>query len=256
MEKLQINKDCLYFNGYKPCSYHKKENVHCKECKHYKKTKSRILVLKRGAAGEVIRNTPLLRKIRSEYENCKITWVTDYPELLPINYVDCILQYTWENINIVLSEEFDLLLSLDKEQETCAIANKIESKKKKGFLLDKYGKIIPADSDADHKWETGIFDNLMLENKKHYVEEIFEICGWDWNGERYIIGEYEKLNINFKTSKKVIGLNTGAGSLWPTRIWPTDCWEKLIELLKEKYNIILLGGPDEHKKNSYLKEKF
>ena len=252
MGKLQINTDCLYFNGYKPCSYHKKENVHCNACDYYKPIKFRVLILKIGAAGEVLRNTTILRKIKNEMLDAEITWITEYPDFVPSNYVDRIFEYNWKNINMILSEEFDLLLSLDKEHDICAIANSISARKKKGFLLNKYGKIIPADNDSERKWLTGIFDDLMLKNKKHYVEEIFEICGWNWNGERYIIGEYEKLNINFKTSKKVIGLNTGAGSLWPTRIWPIKHWESLIKSLTSKYTVIVLGGPDEKEKNEYL----
>ena len=68
----KINDDCFYFNGYVPCIPHKERGVHCESCLEYKKIDKKILILKLGAAGEVLRCTPLLRKIKEEYPNSRI----------------------------------------------------------------------------------------------------------------------------------------------------------------------------------------
>jgi len=252
----KVKTDCLYFNGYKPCYHHKLTGAICDNCEEYNQIKNRILILKLGAAGEVIRNTPILYKLRELYPHSEITWITHFPDLVPSRFVNRIMQYTWENIQIIREEEYDLLLSLDKEHHVCALANKIKSKTKKGFLLNTQGKIMPADKQSEGKWLTGIFDDIMRANIKHYVEEIFEVCGWQWSGEKYIIEDYIKPDLSFKKKGILIGLNTGAGSTWLTRVWPENLWLELIYLLrKQDIDILLLGGPSEHEKNKRLSEE-
>jgi heptosyltransferase-2 len=57
-------------------------------------------------------------------------------------------------------------------------------------------------------------------------------------------------------NKPIIGLNTGAGSRWPTRLWPEENWKQLIVALKNAgYAPLLLGGNDEHERNSALKQE-
>jgi heptosyltransferase-2 len=249
--------DCVFFDGYKPCSSHKLRGSICENCNDYKPVNYRVLILKKGAAGEVIRNTPILRKLRALHVNdsIEISWLTDYPDFVPKSFVNRVLKYDWENVQMLLEEEFDLLLNLDKEHHVCALANRIKAKEKKGFLLDKKGKIISANRDAERKWLTGVFDDLMKDNKKHYVEEIFEICGWKWAGEKYILEDYiiPPLSFNKDSNKPLVGLNTGAGSMWPTRIWPENLWAGLIsKLIERNYQVLLLGGPEEHDKNMRL----
>lgn len=249
-----IHTNCIFFDGYKPCKPHKMTGVICGTCKERKPANFRVLIIKLGAAGEVIRNTPLLHKIKALHPDAEITWLTDFPDFIPRSYVNRVINYDWKSVQALLAERFDLLLSLDKEHHACALANRIEAGKKKGFLLDKNGKIVPADRDAERKWLTGVFDDLMKANTKHYVEEIFEICGWQWSGEKYILEDYVVPALSFqKGFKPLIGLNTGAGSIWPTRIWPEKSWLDLIAKLQEReYQVLLLGGPDEHEKNLRL----
>ena len=95
----------------------------------------------------------------------------------------------------------------------------------------------------------------MLENTKHYVEEVFEVCGYEWTGEEYILPDYVK-NKLLNTKKIVVGINTGAGQLWRTRIPHTQKLEEIISAIHNDFEIVLLGGPDEHQRNLLLKEKY
>ena len=83
-----IKTDCIYFKGDLPCAPHKKSGVHCPDCPSYQAIETRILIIKLGAIGDVIRTTPLLRKIRKEYPNCKITWLTQTPSILPAEVIN------------------------------------------------------------------------------------------------------------------------------------------------------------------------
>ena len=99
-----------------------------------------------------------------------------------------ILPFSLESVIFLLHEEFDIIYSLDKDIEAASLANTIKAKVKKGFSIAD-GAIVPFDQDAEHKWLTGILDDKMKANTRHYVEEMFEICGFQWSGEEYILPE-------------------------------------------------------------------
>lgn len=240
--------DCLYFNGYMPCNFHKKHGVHCKECKFYKKSGKNILIIKLQAAGEVIRNTPLLRKLNKVYPTARIFWLTKYPELVPIEHVYKVLDWDKDAVPFLLDQEFDILFNLDKDLEACSLANLICSKSKKGFTQNN-GVIMPFDKDARHKWLTGVFDDLMKANKKNYIEEIFEVCGFKWSGEKYILPAYEIPDVEISKNRKIIGINTSVGKKWPIRKFSNKKLLSVIRKIQNKYQVVLLGGPDEHSLN-------
>jgi len=268
----EIKTDCLFFSGYKPCKFHKQSLIHCSDCSHYQKFSKKILIIKLQAAGEVIRNTPLLHKIHQVFPHSKIYWLTKYPELLP-KYLELLLEgsvtgtdkalsstfkilpFSLESITFLLQEEFDIIYSLDKDVEAASLANTIKAKVKKGFSIVD-GAIVPFDQDAEHKWLTGILDDKMKANTRHYVEEMFEICGFQWSGEEYILPEPAAFDLPIPDDAWItIGLNTGAGAVWPTRVWSYERWVELINLLKKDFTILLLGGPDEDEKNKSLAQK-
>ena len=124
-----------------------------------------------------------------------------------------------------------------------------------GYTLLK-NKPYPSNENAVHKYFTGIFDENGIDNQKSYLEEIFEICNYEYNKEPYILPLFPKSGIIIERKLSVIGLNTGCGSRWTSRNWPTHYWLKLIELLKnDNYEVLLLGGEDEYNKNKELGEK-
>lgn len=250
-----IKTDCTHFGGYKPCSPHKREGVHCDECSHYEKIDKKILILKLGAAGEILRNTPLLRKIKEEYPMSRIFWLTEYPELLPKDDIFRSYDFSERELELIKDVEFDVLYSLDKHEEVGALANRINAKVKKGFS-QKDGVIVPFDKDAKHKWITGIYDDVMKKNKKHYIEEIFEICGFKFNGEKYILPDYKVPEVEINKDKKVIALNTGASQIWKPRIYSEENWVNLGKgLLEKDYEVMVVGGNQEHEKNKEISKK-
>ena len=254
INKEKINSNCIFFNGYKPCKFHKQEGVHCLNCVHYHQVNKNILIIKLGAAGEIIRTTPIIHKINEKFPNSKIFWLTKTTELIPKKENIKVLDYSLESLTFLRNMEFDIIFSLDKDLDACSLANEIKADIKKGFSQKK-GVILPFDQDCTHKWKTGIFDDLMKKNKKHYVEEIFEICGFKWMGEEYIPPEYSIPEIKLNKNKKIIGVQTGTGQIWNTRTFSKDKMISLIKLLTKKYEVVLLGGPDEEKLNNEISKK-
>jgi heptosyltransferase-2 len=224
-----------------------------KVCPHYDPTNKNILIIKLGAIGDVIRTTPLLHKLKATHPSAKIWWLTLTPEILP-SIVDEPLGFSLKNIVSLRSLHFDLLYNLDKDREACALAEQISATTKKGFRL-KDGLISPIDAAAETKYLTGVFDDLSQANTRSYPQEIFEICGFSFGGERYILDRPEKPTTAWKVNKRkrVVGLNTGCGGRWTSRLWDDKNWISLARTLKKKgYEVVLLGGEQEHLKNKKL----
>jgi len=254
-----IKYNCRYFKGDIPCKPHKDFGVHCidvkgKTCKYYERTDRKILIIKLGAIGDVIRTTTLLPKIKKVYPKAEIWWLTLSPEVLP-KLVDVILPFTPQSIVTLEAVNFDVIYNLDKDKEACGLTSKLKSRVKKGFTL-KNGKCVPINSDAEHKYMTGIFDDVSKANRKSYQEEIFEICGFKFSGEEYVMPEVKSCSWKLPKERKIVGLNTGCGGRWTSRLWPDEYWIRLAkELKKSGYVPLLLGGEQEHNKNIKLAKK-
>ncbi len=249
----EFKTDCRYFLGDRPCNFHKETGIVCNECNTYEKLSKRILIIKLGALGDVIRTTPLLHKLKELYPACEITWITNYPEILP-KLVDVPLKFNVMNMAKLQADKFDIVYSLDKDNEACALCNLAKADEKRGFKLVN-GKSYPIDEKAIHKYRTGLRDDLNRQNTKSYVEEAFEMAGLDYSKEKYMIDKPKKLVHNEldRMKRPIIGLNTGCSPRWSTRIWPIEHWIELANMVKEAgYTPLLLGGPKEDKKNKYI----
>lgn len=257
-----VNTDCRLYKGDIPCKPHKDYGVHCNDCTYYKKISENILIIKLGAIGDVIRTTPILRRLRKEYPNTYITWLTYSPSVLSKDWVDNILEVNVESLELIKQTEFDWVINLDKDSLPISLTKLVKSKRKSGFTIDEFGHAKPISSEAEkHKWITGLFDDLSKQNRKHYVQEIFDICGYEFADEEYILDINSSIiSWQIDKSKKVVGLNTGCGGRWTSRLWPKEHWINLSnQLVKNNYEVILLGGEQEHEinlsiaKNSALK---
>lgn len=251
-QPVVFHSDCKYFRGDIPCKPHKQYGVHCDDCSYYTPRNRTILIIKLGAIGDVIRTTPLLHRIEREYPSAAVWWVTRSPEMVPPT-VDKVLPFTLESMLLLQAMEFDIVYSLDKDPEACALASLVRAQRTYGFVL-RNGKPAAVDAAADHKFLTGLFDDVNQANTKSYPEEIFEICGWTFEGEEYILNmSVDKQWSIPSDGKPIVGLNTGCGGRWTSRLWAEERWMGLIERLqREGYFPMLLGGEQEHAKNTRL----
>jgi heptosyltransferase-2 len=249
---MLIHTDCRKYRGDIPCRPHKTEGVHCDGCPYYDPTAEKILIIKLGAIGDVIRTTPLLRKWKEVNPKSVVHWLTRTPDVVPESFVDRVFQYRPEDIETIKATPYDLLFNLDKDHEACALANAVQAKEKKGFVL-KDGHCWPVDEPARQKWITGLFDDENRKNRKSYPQELFEICGFEFNGEEYVIESVPEMSWNLPDKKPVVGLNTGCGARWKTRLWPEAYWTDLAKsLVGAGYTVVFLGGEQEHEKNQRL----
>jgi ADP-heptose:LPS heptosyltransferase len=255
---MTVHQNCIHFRGDVPCKPHKKSGFHCDSCPEFQPVSEVILIIKLGAIGDVIRTTPLLRVLREKHPAAYIYWFTYTPEIVPAQYVQRSLNVTPENIELLKNIQFDWLINLDKDPIAISLASSVKAKKKSGFTIDRFGHAVPIGTPAEeHKWLTGLFDDLNQSNTKHYVEEVFDIAGYKFNGEEYIIDLIPTdTQFSIDKSKKVVGLNTGCGGRWVSRLWPTEYWIKLAKDLQNVgYEVVLLGGKQEDEKNVFIQKE-
>ncbi len=258
MQISDLKFDCRHFRGEIPCAPNKLRDKVCVDCDEYEQVRTRILIIKLGAAGDVIRTTPLLARFRKEYPGAHITWLTHTPEILPKSQIDKIYKFDFKAIYALTHLKFDVVVNLDKDVEACALLSDIPAARKFGFGWQD-GHIVPVNALAEHKLLTGAFDNLSRLNRKNYLQEIFEICGFEFQQEPYVLevdpqyaSMWSKLHERVG-ERKIIGLNTGCGERWLTRLWPEEYWISLIRQLQAKnYFPLLLGGPAEDAQNLRL----
>ena len=243
-----VHTDCRHYRGDVPCKPHKMDGVHCEGCPAFDQTRGKILILKLGAIGDVIRTTPLLRRLKESFPRAQIHWLTRTPEVVPA-LVDRVFQFRPEDIETIRATPYDRVYSLDKDREACALAGAVAAKVKKGFIL-KNGNCWPLDRPARRKWITGLFDDENRENTKSYPQEVFEICGFEFRGEEYLLDAPPGREWEIPKGTRVIGLNTGCGARWKTRLWPDAHWIELANrLLRTGRQVLFLGGAQEHEKN-------
>lgn len=261
MDIKGLKYDCIYFKGEMPCVPNKLRDKVCFDCNEYTPIEKKILIIKLGAIGDVIRTTPLLIKLRSLYPNSRITWITNSPDILPKGIINEIRKLDTSAYLAVKNIHYDIAINLDKDKEACSLIKECSADSKFGYSWSDDGHITGLSQAADNKILTGLFDNYSKQNTKSYQQEIFEICGFDFNNEPNLLDVNKVYSEKWNSIKslaggrKIIGLNTGCGFRWPTRLWETENWKQLIGLLSsENYFPMVLGGVDEDLTNKMYAE--
>lgn len=262
-----LKRDCKHFPGDRPCSFHKLEGIKCDDCSHYEPVNFKILIIKLDAVGDVLRTTCILPGLKEKYPDAYITCLTrsNAKEIFYNNqFVDRVLELEKNETNyFLITEEFDLILNLDTSPVSSAICSAVKGKEKLGYALDEKGKVYPINPEAEEWFIMGAFDDVKKKNKRTYQSIILEIARIKTTNFPIIINlsnkekEFAEKFLEAKKidrSKKIIGLNTGAGPRWKFKSWTLDGFENLIRMILEKtdFYIFLYGGPFEKERNEYL----
>ena len=247
--------NCLHFKGHIPCTPNKEHGYHCDGCPSFAEIEKKILIIKLGAIGDVIRTTPLVTRYKQLYPYAKFTWITLSPAILPQKEIHEILPLTVETVLYVENTKWDIAINLDKEKEASALLSKVQATQKYGFTLQD-GATVPVNDLANHKYYTGLFDDVSQANTKNYCTEIFEICDLEYQGEKYLLDNHADKGYlwpGIDKTKTVIGLNTGCGPRWTTRLWSIENWANLArKLIASGCQVVLLGGEQEDERNKQI----
>jgi len=265
--KMKFNRDCNSFPGVYACEIMKTEGYEdCSNCMFYEPIEKKILIIQLGAMGDVVRSTSILSAIKEKYgRNIKITWLTSQEckfFLENSQHVDEILTFGSESYTRLQQEHFDVLFNLEISPPATLLANLINAKEKFGYFFDKDGHPSAFNKGAETYLHTAFSDYLNRITKKSYQELIFKALDLEYKKQDYsfkpkINKEYAQtfLKINhLKKEDKILGINIGSASRFPSKTWHLDKVKELISKIKEDYKIILLGGPNELDKQEELEK--
>jgi lipopolysaccharide heptosyltransferase II len=206
----------------------------------------KILIIKTGAAGDVVRTTVLLNALHG-----KITWLVDekYIDILPRDHPTLEKIISAKNAEKLLAEEFDLIISLEEDLQCARLATKIISKKITGVYVADNNLKYTADSagwfDMSLISSKGfeIANKIKSENTSSFQHLLFDMIGLSFRGEPYCIYNDE----NILVEEKLVGIEKRAGNRWPNKSW--NGYDQLAEnLSKQGFTIKILS------QRNYIKE--
>lgn len=257
-----VYSDCRHYEGDRPCQPHKECGVVCEGCPHYDPIKSRILIIKLGAAGDVLRTTSLLDSIKELYPHSHITWICGRRSFSLIRYIDLIdrpLSLTEETLTIIDHEWFDLCINFDLAPEATGLAARIQATVRKGFSRTKDGRVIALNPEAEDWLEMSLWDDIKKANTLTYQSHMRRILGAsDINHPikvtllphmiekaKTFANEY-----NLYETRPIIGFNVGAGDRWQHKKWTVEGFVRLGEQIHQSIEgrIVILYGPADYRR--------
>ncbi len=217
----------------------------------------KILIIKLGAMGDVLRTIPIVRAIKESNKESMIVWVTkpESKEILEnLPFIEKISTPPGE-----LSEKFDKLYNFDTDEVATSLASSVNAKEKRGFYSDS-GFVQAFNLGAEYYLNTIFDDALKKTNKKTYQEMMFEVAETPYSKHPFKISlsdKYKEYAENFikKHNIKIenlIGIHTGSSSRWPSKAWSENKVIEFIEKIHKKHAVLIFGGPNEIERNKRI----
>ena len=252
-----LHLDCRHYLGDRPCRFHRL----CEGCPHYAPMGPRVLIIKLGALGDVLRTSCLLGALRARSEPPYVTLVTS-PAARPLVErmpgVDRALSFDPTTHLILENEQFDTVISLDKDPAPCALAMRIHTGHRLGIGLSRHGTVQPLNEECDDYFRLGLDNEEKFHrNQKTYQQLIYEALGWHHQGQGYTFelnaedqdeAQRRLDRLGVTGDEPIIGLLPGAGSVFAHKAWREDGYVELVERLsqvRQKVRYLLLGGPED-----------
>ena len=257
MANLTWKRDCKSFNSLYACDVLRAENYSdCSPCKFYEPYKKKILIIKLGAMGDVLRTTPIIQALRKKYSNeSHITWLVkeESLQLVKSQPVDRVLAYSFHNLMRIRYEKFDVLINLDIDPQATVASNLVQAKKRYGYYFHESGHPMNCNKSAEFYLNRIYSNQVNKANRKTYQEMMFDIAELPYKKEQYSLtsNQHEYAENFMRThgltrKDKIIGINIGSAGRWPSKAWHSDnVVEFAARIHKAGYKILLLGGPDE-----------
>jgi ADP-heptose:LPS heptosyltransferase len=261
-----IKRDCRSYRASMPCAPHKHDGRTCGECTDYDPIRTRLLIVKLGAIGDVLRTTCLLPALRSRWQAAHITWITE-PAAAPVlaghPLIDRILSPA-AAVPVLLVERFDAVYGLEADPPSAALAALARADTRAGFSCDDRGRVAPVNESAVAWWLMGLDDRRKRENRRTYQDLMLELCGVDGPAAPPSFSvppvsraraEAFRRERGLDLFRAVLGLNTGAGSRWAQKKWTPQAYARFMDRCRARHPdvaVVLLGGPDEVELNARL----
>jgi len=179
-----------------------------------------VLIVKLGATGDVVRTTPLLRRLKG-----KVTWVTSAKNrtllegLCGSNAELHVL--AWEERSQIAGASFDLAINLEDDLETAALLKSVRYDRLFGAYANGTGEMKYTE-DARRWFDLSLIsvhgrqqaDALKFQNRHNYQELIFQGLGLGFQGEQYLLPPTKESPL-----RGDVAIAPEAGAVWPMKKW-------------------------------------
>lgn len=231
----------------------------------------KILIVKLGAMGDVLRTTPLLQAYRRAYPSCQIDWVVEKPNAVVLENnpnIDRLMMWGEESLQYIREEHYDLAINLDKEPEALDSIEAANADVKKGFGWDGARKRETYLNDASrYAVQLGVDDDLKFRtNQKTYQQISYEQVELPYEFDDYQLylteadqeyADKHLRDLGFDFNNQVLyGINTGSGHRFAGKRLPEESVAELSAMFHRQtgQRVLLLGGPDEHERNQRIEK--
>ena len=176
-----------------------------------------VLIIKLGATGDVVRTTPLLRRLDGP-----VSWITAENNLALLQGIDrevrCV---SWENRRRVANTAYDLVINLEDDRQTSAFLKELKFKQLFGAYLNEDDQLTYT-SDSRDWFDLSLIstygreeaDRLKLLNRRTYQELIFDGLGLGFSGETYYLPPPRPTGLQGD-----VAISATAGAVWPMKKW-------------------------------------
>lgn len=191
---------------------------------------SKTLIIKTGAAGDVVRTSCLLNYLDGE-----IFWVTSElnKKILNEKHRGLHIFSLDEALQNLAGEKFTSVISLEEDERCAKFASSFHGADVIGIYYEdcvlKYSQTSSSWFDMSRISILGIdkADKLKAENTRTWQEHLFSMLNAEFRGERYSI--YKGLPKN--DERILVGLEKRAGERWPNKQWSGfDALRQMLEL--------------------------
>lgn len=231
-----------------------------------------IAIVKLAALGDVLRTTCLLKPLHRYYPGANVYWFTQ-AGAEPLLENNPLIQHIILAGSAVPDISFDWVLGLDDDEASCSLVSSLKTKKRFGAYKNDQGKLVYTPDSAPW-FDMGLLNRdadggltkantLKQKNKKSYPQILWDMLKLDGPPDDrlpFMTPSAEALawartwtkNNHIKETDFLLGINTSAGSRWPTKqlsIPKTVALLKALNAAMPSVRLVLLGGPEEHERN-------
>ena len=176
-----------------------------------------VLVIKLGATGDVVRTTPLLRRL-----SASVTWITSAKNgALLDGLADNLRHFSWEARARALDIPYDLLINLEDSLEVAHFLKNVRSAEIFGAYADSCDRLCYTDNSK--RWfDLSLIssygrdeaDRLKLLNRQTYQELIFEGLGLRFAADPYLLPNSIETGLSGD-----VAIAADSGHVWPMKKW-------------------------------------
>jgi heptosyltransferase-2 len=177
----------------------------------------RILIVKLGATGDVVRTTTLLHVLNGE-----ISWLTSDLNQVMLQGCQQISEIIpWSRRDTLIGRSFDLVINLEDDREPAELARKLAYGDLAGAYLNDLGEVAYTENLNDwfdlsliSRFGRKKADELKLKNRRTFQEMLFSGMGFLFTGQTYHLPPPTPTDLTGD-----IAIAPDSGAVWPMKKW-------------------------------------